>query len=162
MAYAAGIQRLIYSRAPCYDHPLACPAAQLSPGEDSRPNNISVWVQIPVHFLLGVGEILGLVSLSEYAYAEAPQNIKVVAQAFKQLTAAIGSALGMAMGPVAKDPWLVIMYATFAGVTGAAGLGFWVVFRGYDGVVKAHVEEEEKGGKGKIRRSGSKGGVDEG
>ena len=154
MAYAAGIQRLIYTRPPCYDRPLACAAAQLSHGE-SRPNDVTVWVQIPVHFLLGVGEILGVVSLSEYAYAEAPTNFKVVAQAFGELTAAIGAVLGMALGPVAKDPWLVIMYATFAGVTGAGALGFWAVFRGYEGVVKADAEEEQASG-GRVSEEGSK------
>ncbi|MDI1485658.1 MAG: peptide transporter ptr2 [Ramalina farinacea] len=145
---------LIYTRAPCYDRPLACAAAQLSHGK-TRPNDITVWVQIPVHFLLSMGEILGFVSLSEYTYAEAPANIKAVAHAFVQLTAAIGGVLGIALGPVAKDPGFVIMYATFAGVTGAAALGFWAVFRGYDGVVKADAEGKELVG-GLLLEEGSK------
>lgn len=102
-----------------------------------------------------MGEILGFVSLSEYAYAEAPANIKVVAQAFGQLTAAIGAVLGIALGPVAWDPWLVIMYATFAGVTGAAVIGFWAVFTSYGGVAKANAEEEE-GEEGGFQKSASK------
>ena len=93
MAYAAGIQQLIYTRKPCYKHPLSCAAAMLPSGE-RRPNDISVWIQIPVHFLLAIGEILGFVSLSEYAYGQAPANMKALVQAFQALTAAMGAALG--------------------------------------------------------------------
>ena len=144
MAYAAGTQHLIYTRAPCYKHPRACPAALTADGK-LRPNNISVWVQIPVHFLLATGEILGLVSLSEYTYAEAPKDIKVVVQSFQQLTGAIGAALGVALGPVSKDPWLVIMFATFAGVTGIGALVFWVCFRRGERVrTRCSQEEPEK------------------
>ena len=114
VAYASGVQRLIYSRGPCYQYPLECPAAHLV--DDRRqPNDISVWVQTPFHFLLGVGEILGLVSLSEYSYAEAHTNMKALVQAFQQVTAALAAVLGVALGPVSRNPFLVIMYACIAG-----------------------------------------------
>lgn len=40
MAYAAGVQQLIYNQGPCYDAPLQCPAAQQDPTKAPDPNNI--------------------------------------------------------------------------------------------------------------------------
>lgn len=72
MAYAAGLQKLIYTRGPCYESPRTCP------GSDGGkiPNNISVWVQTPSYFLLAFAEILGFTTLSEYSYSEAPQDMR--------------------------------------------------------------------------------------
>ncbi|KAI1502422.1 MFS general substrate transporter [Biscogniauxia marginata] len=103
IAYAAGLQQLIYSRGPCYIYPLECSAAVQGS-------------TAPLHFLLAIGEILGLVSLNEYTYSEAPTNIKAVVQALQQIAAAVGAALGIALGPVSKNPWLGIMYDSLAGV----------------------------------------------
>jgi proton-dependent oligopeptide transporter, POT family len=130
MAYAAGVQKLIYSRGPCYDLPLACPASDH--GRIRIPNYISVWVQTPFYFILAAAEIFGLATASEYAYSQAPQNMKAVVQALTQLTACVGSAIGMGISPVAKDPNLVIMYSVLAGVTAAFAVPFWWFFGKYD------------------------------
>ena len=128
MAYATGVQKLIYAARPCYDQPRACPASD----NGKLPNDINVWVQTPIYFILAVGEIFGFVTASEYAYRKAPQDMKTIVQAFIQLTACAGSALGMALSPVAKDPDVLIMYACVAGVmTQSAALFYWR-FRKYD------------------------------
>jgi POT family proton-dependent oligopeptide transporter len=102
IAYAAGLQHLIYSRGPCFQLPLECPDARR--GSVNQPNHISVWLQTPLHFLLAVGEILGLVALNEFTYSESPTDMKAVLQAFQILSAAAGSALGIALGPVSRNP----------------------------------------------------------
>ncbi|MCJ1265026.1 peptide transporter ptr2 [Lobaria immixta] len=128
MAYATGVQKLIYVTEPCYDQPRACQASE----NGKLPNDINVWVQIPIYFILAVGEILGFVTASEYAYSKAPQDMKTMVQAFIQVTACAGSALGMALSPVAKDPDVLVMYACLAGVmTLSAALFYWR-FRKYD------------------------------
>ncbi|KAI1129717.1 MFS general substrate transporter [Nemania abortiva] len=133
IAYAAGLQQLIYSRGPCFEYPLECPAAKDGEhGGSLRPNEVNIWVQTPVHFLLAAGEILGLVALNEYTYSEAPSNAKSMVQAIQQLAAAIGSALGLALGPVSKNPDLVILYASLAGTMAVSGAVFWVTFRKLD------------------------------
>lgn len=134
-AYSAGVQKLIYSRAPCFTQPLACEAAVVATYGDMkqyRPNEISAWIQIPLHFLFAIGEIFGFVALNEFAYAEAPTNMKAVVKAFEQLMAALGAALGVALGPVSKDPWMVIVYSVLAGVTAATGIAVYAIFRVYD------------------------------
>lgn len=136
LAYAAGLQSLIYSRPPCFDHPLECSTVvdQQNGGSGSqvRPNEISVWFQTPLHFLLAIGEILDLVSLSEYTYTEAPANIKAVVQALQHLAAAIAAALGMTLGSVSRNPKLVVMYASLAGIMAVSSVLFWFIFAKYD------------------------------
>ncbi|KAF7949336.1 uncharacterized protein EAE97_002845 [Botrytis byssoidea] len=155
IGYAAGLQQLIYSRGPCYHYPLECVAAR-NPQDSAQninvqANNVSVWLQTPLQFLLAIGEILCLVSLSEYTYTEAPTNLKALVQAFQAVAAALGAAIGIGLGPVSRNPWLVIMFACLAGTMVITAVGFWVLFRGHDidyakaDVVDA-VESNENGG----------------
>jgi POT family proton-dependent oligopeptide transporter len=128
MAYAAGIQKLIYSRGPCYEYPLACAASD----NGRLPNSVIVWVQVPVYFILAVGEILGFVTALEYSYSKAPRDMKAMVQAFTQLMAGIGAALGMAISPAASDPNLVKFYAALAAVMAGTAVVFWLLFHEYD------------------------------
>lgn len=128
MAYAAGFQRLIYSKGPCYDQPLACDASQ----GGSLPNRVNVWIQLPVYVLLAIGEILSLITAFEYVYNKAPKDVKTVVQALAQLTASLASALGMAISPVAHDPNMVIFYACLAGSMALTAVLFWWRFAKYD------------------------------
>ncbi|KAF1995388.1 hypothetical protein P154DRAFT_526318 [Amniculicola lignicola CBS 123094] len=130
MAYSAGLQQLIYNTGPCFDFPLKCATS-----DGGRiPNNISVWVQTPVYFLLAVAEILGFVSASEYAYSKSPRDMRTVVQALTQFTAAIGSGLGMALSPVSKDPYLMIMYACLAAAAVVSAALFWWKFGKFDAI----------------------------
>lgn len=123
MAFAAGIQKLIYTRGPCYEHPLAC-----SGGSTTTPNDISVWVQTPVYFLLAFAEILGFTTLSEYSYSEAPKNMRTLVQALGQVSSGVGSALGVAVSPLSDDPKVMYLYAGLASVMGVCAAVFWMVF----------------------------------
>jgi proton-dependent oligopeptide transporter, POT family len=128
MAYAAGIQKLIYLTGPCYQQPLSCAASN----NGKIPNNINVWIQLPIYFLLAIAEILGFVTAFEYAYNKAPTDMKTIVQALTQITACLASALGMAMSPVARNPHLVIMYACLAASMGVCTVLFWWLFNKYD------------------------------
>ncbi|KAK3997948.1 putative peptide transporter [Cladorrhinum sp. PSN332] len=127
MAYAAGVQQLIYSSGPCYKYPFACPESG-----GTEPNDVSVWVQLPVYILLAIGEILGFVTAFEYAYSKSPKEMKTVVQALTQLTAGVASLLGMAISPASKDPNMVILYASLAGGMGLSAVVFFWRFRRYD------------------------------
>ncbi|OAL57338.1 MFS general substrate transporter [Pyrenochaeta sp. DS3sAY3a] len=128
MTFAAVTQKLIYSTGPCYNRPLACEASD----GGRRPNNISVWIQTPTYCLLAIGEILGFVTGSEYAYNKAPPGMKTIVQALVQLSACAAGALGMAISPVAKDPSLVAMYSCLAGAIIFFAFLFWLFFRKWD------------------------------
>ena len=151
MAYGAGVQRLIYARAPCFSRPLACDAAIVVMDGDAdttiryRPNEISVWAQAPLHLFLAAGEIFAFVALNEFVYAEAPTNMKALVKALEQFTASLAAALGMALGPVSKDPKVMIMYAALAGTMAVTGATFYGVFRPYDARWQANQECEAAG-----------------
>jgi proton-dependent oligopeptide transporter, POT family len=128
MAFAAGVQKLIYTQGPCYDQPLVCPASD----DGTIPNNVSVWVQTPIFFLLGCAEILGFTTLSEYAYVEAPKNMRTLVQALGQTAAGVGSALGMAVSPLSANPQVLYLYSGLAAVMIVVASVFWLAFRKHD------------------------------
>lgn len=128
MAVAAGLQKAIYTKGPCYDRPLLCAAL----GGGSTPNSISIWAQTPVYFLIAFAEILGFTTLAEYSYSKAPKDMRSLVQALRQAIAGIGSAVGMAVSPLAVDPEVMYLYTGLATVMAISALGFWLAFRGYD------------------------------
>jgi POT family proton-dependent oligopeptide transporter len=130
-AYASGVQKMIYNSGPCYDAPLACPAAQ-RPGEETLPNAINVWVQTPIYVILAFSEIFGFVTLSEYSYSMAPKDMRTVIQSMRLLSAGIGSAIGIALGAVSNDPDTLWMYVSLSASLAVAALLFWAVVGHYD------------------------------
>ncbi|KJX98403.1 MFS peptide transporter Ptr2 like protein [Zymoseptoria brevis] len=125
-AYAAGVQKMIYDSGPCYDAPVKCPAAS-RPGQQPLPNDITVWTQTPLYALLALAEIFGFVTLSEYTYSMAPRDMRTVMQSLRLLSAGVGSAIGIALGPVSHDPNMIWLYASLAVCLGAMSPILWAV-----------------------------------
>lgn len=121
MGYTLGVQVLIYKTAPCYDHPLTC--------TQHRPNNVNVAVQIPTYFLLAVSEIFTNVAGMEYAYTKAPRSMKSLIQAMFAFMWALGSICGIALSPLAQNPYLVILFAVLCGGMVVTTVVFWLCFR---------------------------------
>lgn len=122
MAYAAIVQHVIYSSPPCYSAPLACETSHL-------PNEVHVAVQTPAYFFMAISEIFASITGLEYAYTKAPPSLKSFVMSIFLLQSAFGSALGVALAPIAKDPRLVWMYTGLCISTSAAAGLFWVCFR---------------------------------
>lgn len=128
MAFAAAVQKLIYTKGPCYEHPLACSASQ----DASTPNDISVWIQTPVYFILGIAEILGFTTLSEYSYSEAPKNMRSLVQALGQVSTGVGSGLGITVSPLSQDPDILYLYAGLSATMIVSAFLFWITFGKHD------------------------------
>lgn len=128
MAFAAGVQKLIYSRGPCYDTPLACGASD----HGRIGNAIGVWVQIPIFFFSGLAEILGFTTVAEYSYSEAPRNMRTLVQSMVRVSSGIGSALGVAVSPLSKGPTVLYLYTGLAATMIVVASVFWVTFHRYD------------------------------
>jgi POT family proton-dependent oligopeptide transporter len=118
MMYATVVQTLIYKSPPCYNQPRKCGS-----------NEIDVWVQAPLYFLISAGEIFAYVTALEYANENSPKALKVVVQAVSLLIGGVGSAFAMALTPAAHDPNLIAFYGSLTGGMAITTVLFWLLFR---------------------------------
>jgi POT family proton-dependent oligopeptide transporter len=89
--------------------------------------------------------LFALTTSYEYAYSKAPARMKSCVQAVSVFMAGVGSALGMAVSPVAKDPNMVIMYGSLTGSMILNASIFWGVFWKLDKMDEALNDEVLKG-----------------
>ncbi|OJJ41505.1 hypothetical protein ASPWEDRAFT_48069 [Aspergillus wentii DTO 134E9] len=130
IAYAAGIQHLIYTSPPCYDTPLGAECSQ----NGKLPNQVNVFLQLPIHALTSLSEILAYVSGLEYAYTKAPKSMKSIVTSIFLVMFTVGCALGITLSPVSKDPKVLVEYASLSGVMVVTAGVFWMLFNKYNEV----------------------------
>ena len=129
MLYAGGLQTFIYAAPPCYSHPSKCNAGAIGDGQ-FKPNEIHVAWQTPAYVLIALSEILASITGLELAYAKAPENMKSFIMSLFLLTSAGGSALGVLIAPLARDPYLQWLYFGLASAAAITGFVFWKTFKG--------------------------------
>lgn len=151
MAYAAGVQQLIYSSGPCYDAPAACPAALQADGTYA-PNNVHVAIQTPAYLLIGLSEIFASITGLEYAFTKAPQSLKSFVMSLFLLTTAFGSALSIALSPTAVDPKLLWMYTGLCVACFIAGCIFWLIYHKYNDTEESMNELDQYAEKAELVR----------
>lgn len=160
MAYAAGVQKLIYKTGPCYEAPAACAAALQADGTYA-PNNVHVAIQAPAYLLIGLSEIFASITGLEYAFTKAPASMKSFIMSLFLLTNAFGSALAIALSPTAVDPKLLWMYTGLAVACFVAGVLFWLLYSRYNKSEESMNELEKFTEKPKpISRDGAGGDVE--
>ncbi|KAL1955894.1 hypothetical protein VTO42DRAFT_7967 [Malbranchea cinnamomea] len=126
MMYAAIVQHMIYTSGPCYEHPL-CPASEVD--GVLQGNDVHIAIQAPAYMFIGIAEVFLSVTSLEYAYMKAPEQLKSFVQSLYLLTNAIGSAIGMALSPVAYDPAILWMFVGLCGAAVVTAVVFWLLFR---------------------------------
>lgn len=124
MAMAAIVQKLIYNAGPCYSFPLRCEYS----AHGTIPNNISVFVQLPIYALEAISEILSSPAGYELSFIMAPVSIKSVLQAMFSATGALGAALSIIISPTYKDPDLVWVYTSLAAAMGMVTITFYLLW----------------------------------
>lgn len=145
MLYAGVLQTVIYGAPPCYSHPLKCDAGKSGAVEGRyEPNQVHVAWQAPAYILVALSEILASVTGLELAYAKAPENMKSFIMSLFLLTSAGGSALGILLAPLARDPYLQWLYFGLAALAGTTGYVFHRVFKGVDDAVPKMVQSAEE------------------
>jgi POT family proton-dependent oligopeptide transporter len=127
-AYASGVQALIYSAAPCYTNPLACPASN----HGTIPNHVNVFIQAPVYIIVGLSEIFFINAGKEFAYNHSPPSMKSFIQAIYYLANAVGSSLGAALAPVSHDPHMLVFYASMASIMFCTAIMFFFSLQKYN------------------------------
>jgi len=105
IGYTTGVQHIVYTAGPCFNHPLQCLGGHV-------PNDVSVGLQTPTWVFLGWAEILAIVSGTELAYSRAPTSMKSIVQALFNLFSALGSFIGVGVSFAAYDPNMVIVYGS--------------------------------------------------
>ena len=128
MAYASGVQKIIYSAAPCYESPLKCSLSE----NGSIPNHVSVALQVPAYVLDGLAGTLYYPTGQEYAYTKAPSSMKSFVQAVLMFTVGCGAALAIALSPLYRDPTNETLYACLAGLMFLSACIFAVAFKKYN------------------------------
>ncbi|KAK6455844.1 POT family-domain-containing protein [Scheffersomyces xylosifermentans] len=127
MVYAAVVQHYIYKAGPCYEFPKAC-----APEFRTVPNEIHIAVQIPAYVLIALSEILASVTGLEYAYTKAPVSMKSFITSLFLVTNAFGSAIGIALSSVSKNPKMVWTYTGLSVACFLGGCLFWICFHHYN------------------------------
>jgi dipeptide/tripeptide permease len=128
MLYAGGLQSFIYNAPPCYSHPSNCEAGSIGEGK-FKPNEVHVAWQMPAYILIALSEILASITGLELAYAKAPENMKSFIMSLFLLTNAGGSALGILIAPLARDPYLQWLYFGLAIAAATTGYVFYRTFK---------------------------------
>jgi dipeptide/tripeptide permease len=131
MLYAGILQSLIYHASPCFYSPSKCDAAKFGEGKFKR-NEIHVAWQTPAYIFVALSEILASITGLELAYAKAPENMKSFIMSLFLLTSAGGSALGILIAPLARDPYVHWLYFGLATAAAGTGFVFWRTFRTAD------------------------------
>ncbi|KAI9267913.1 POT family-domain-containing protein [Phascolomyces articulosus] len=115
MAYAAGIQTLVYNSPPYYDHP-----------NGNGKNWVSAAYIIPAYVLIGISEVFASITGLEYAYKKAPVMMKSLVMSLFLLTNCFGAVLAFALVSVAEDPKLKWMYTGISVAAGVCTVLFWL------------------------------------
>jgi POT family proton-dependent oligopeptide transporter len=92
MLITAIIQQYIYARSSCGSYANSCTSL------DAASEKLTVWIQVPIYFLLANSEVLAFVSGQQYAFDHALKNMRSLIQAVYIFAGAIGSA-GADAGP---------------------------------------------------------------
>lgn len=119
MVWAACVQYAIYDASPCYDQPGHCAFKK-----------VNVWMQSPVYFLIAIGEVFALPAGIELAENQSPKDARTVVQAMNPAVAAVGSAVAMSITPAARDPHLLVFYASLAAAMFVTTVAFALFFQG--------------------------------
>lgn len=135
MGYTAGFQKLIYSRGPCFDHPLDKLCKPLYHNNDpdfpetGKNNDVHVAIQTPSWFFMGISEILASATGNEFAFKYAPASMKSFVMSLFLLTNAFGSAINEALNPTLVNPKIMYMYTGISVAAFIAGIVFWFVYQ---------------------------------
>ncbi|KAE8361010.1 POT peptide transporter [Aspergillus caelatus] len=127
MALAAGLQELIYETSPCQRNPTTDSCKGVPPAR-----KISLLLQIPVYCLMGLSELLAMLSGMEYAYTKAPKSMRSIIMSLFLLAGAFGSSIGVSLSPTSVDPKVLIEYVSLSATMLVAAIIFFLCFRKYN------------------------------
>ncbi|KAJ2529820.1 hypothetical protein IWW43_004686 [Coemansia sp. RSA 1935] len=126
--YVTILQKIIYTRGPYYDFTGPNVPANAT-------NDISVWLQIVPYAVVAISEIFTSVTGLEFAFSQAPAELKSVLTAVFLFTNCGGSLIGMVLGIWSSDPQVLYVFAAQTIILGVLAVVFYFCFRHYDAMV---------------------------
>jgi len=157
MVWAAVIQAHIYQTSEC---------GHYAAGKGCANVGLSVWAQTGSYVLIALSEIFTSITSLEYAYSKAPKSMRSMVQAVALFAVAVSAAIGQALVALSEDPLLVWNYGAVAVLAAAAGVIFWLQYRGLDAeedslnelpegkVPRASSSEDEENGRAADEKAG--------
>ncbi|OLY79047.1 putative peptide transporter ptr2 [Smittium mucronatum] len=127
--YVTVIQKFVYKSGPYYE--FNGPDVP----EDAY-NDISVWWQVPAYVSIGISEIFASITGLEYAFSQAPAELKSTLTALFLFSNAGGSLLGMILAIWSGDPTVLYTFAAQSVLMFVFGVAFYFIFRHYDEEVR--------------------------
>lgn len=111
-------------------------------------NLVHIAIQVPAYCLIGFSEIFASITGLEYAYTKAPISMKSFIMSIFLVQNAFGSALGIALSPVAAVDKVLWTFTGLAVACFIAGVLFWLIFHHYNNVEEElnqldYLEEDE-------------------
>lgn len=125
MIYAAVLQHYILKTQSCVNNPSTCP-----PGFST--SRLHIATEVPTYILLGIAEVLLVATGIEYAYTKAPSSMKSFIMALYLLTDAVGSLIGISLGPVSIPLKIIWTFTGLSICLVICGIIFWLCFKHYN------------------------------
>ncbi|KAJ2599467.1 hypothetical protein GGF39_002221 [Coemansia sp. RSA 1721] len=133
--YVTILQKMIYTKGPYMDFT----------GPDvpeGATNDISVWLQIVPYAAVAISEIFSSVTGLEFAFSQAPAELKSVLTALYLFTNCGGALIGLILAIWGGDPQVMYVFAAETIVLGILTVVFYFCFRHYDDMI---AEQEQFG-----------------
>ncbi|KAJ1667515.1 hypothetical protein IW140_002095 [Coemansia sp. RSA 1813] len=135
--YVTVLQKVIYTKGPYYDF--------TRPGTpEGATNDISVWLQIVPYAAVAISEIFASVTGLEFAFSQAPAELKSVLTAVFLFTNCGGALIGMILAIWGGDPDVLYVFAAETAILGVMAVVFYFCFRHYDDIVAEQKQFEAK------------------
>ncbi|KAJ1819436.1 hypothetical protein LPJ60_003770 [Coemansia sp. RSA 2675] len=123
--YVTVLQKVIYTKGPYYDFT----GPNIPVG---ATNDISVWFQIVPYAAVAISEIFASVTGLEFAFSQAPAELKSVLTAVFLFTNCGGALIGLILAIWGGDPQVLYVFAAETAVLGVMTIVFYFCFRHYD------------------------------
>jgi POT family proton-dependent oligopeptide transporter len=126
--YVTILQAVLYNTGPWYNF------TDLTglPAGETPVNNVSVWIQVPPYIFIAISEIFASATGLEYAFKQAPAEMKSLVLSLFLFTNCGGSLIGLILAIWSKDPNFVYVFGIQTGLLGVITVIFYFLFRKID------------------------------
>ncbi|KAI8048885.1 POT family-domain-containing protein [Syncephalis plumigaleata] len=124
--YATVLGNFLYKSGPYYNFD------GISNPDGDLQNDLSIWWQFPPYVAIAISEIFASATGLEFAYKRAAPELKSIVMSLYLLTNCGGALIGLALGKLSADPYIVILLAIETSIMAVFTGLFYFFFRHLD------------------------------